>query len=273
MHQRVLAQALGLGSHVPVANWEKGKSFPPADKLPGIARALGQDVDRLFPRDGDPDLVDVRCDAGFTQGRAADLVDEVSSYRLGAAERGERRLDEVSVRPLADLYQVSVDELLAAQERSFGELVPVEPSRPRTLAEKLTELLQAAFSEEAPSSADVAAAVNMKVGGDAINSAEVEALRAGVPPDEVFTDVARTMAFEALGLYFNVSPLHFEDDRAMERRVLDDIRYLAEQHQIALAARGGEGGLSDDVVAVLGRLVADEFREQAGRQTPEERSA
>ncbi|WP_406498291.1 helix-turn-helix domain-containing protein [Streptomyces sp. NBC_00846] len=273
MHQRVLAHAIGLGSHVQVAKWEKGETFPPAEKLPGIARALGQDLDRLFPRDGDPDLVDVRCDAGFTQGRAADLVDEVSSYRLGAAERGERRLDEIAVRPLAELYQVSVDELLAAQKRSFGELVPVEPSRPRTLAEKLTELLQAAFPEGAPSSADVAAAVNLRVGSDAINSAEVEALRAGVPSEEIFTDVARAMAFEALGLYFNISPLHFEDDRVMERRVLDDIRYLAEQHQIALAARGGEGGLSDDVVAVLSRLVADEFREHDGRQTPGERSA
>ncbi|MFF5273759.1 helix-turn-helix domain-containing protein [Streptomyces sp. NPDC000133] len=273
MHQRVLAQAIGQASHVQVAKYEKGEIIPPAEKLPGIARALGQDLDVLFPRDGDPDLVDVRCDAGFTQGRAAELVDEVSSYRLGAAERGERRLDEVAVRPLAELYQVSIDELLAAQDRSFGKLVPVEPPRPRALAEKFTDLLQVAFPEGTPSSADVAAAVNTRVGSEAINSAEVEALRAGVPPEKIFTDVARTMAFEALGLYFNVSPLHFEDDRAMERRVLDDIRYLAEQHQIALAARGGEGGLSDDFVAVLSRLVASEIREHDGRQTPGGRSA
>ncbi|MFB6988600.1 helix-turn-helix domain-containing protein [Streptomyces sp. NPDC056178] len=269
MHQHQLAEDLGLGSHVQVARWESGKAFPAPEKLPAIAKALHQHLDDLFPRDGSPDLADLRCDAGFSQGSAADVVQEVSRFQLGAAERGRRRLDSSSLPAVARAYGVSVEDLVAAQDRSFGEFVPATATpAPQTLAEKLTELLQATFPEVVPSDADVAAGINAMVGSEAINAAQIEALRAGTPPDQIFTDAAQTMAFEALGLYFGVSPLHFQDDKAIERRVLDDIRYLAEQHQIALAARGGEGGVSDAFLAVLNELIDSEIREHGDRQPP-----
>ncbi|MEV7955209.1 helix-turn-helix transcriptional regulator [Streptomyces sp. NPDC088141] len=267
MHQRVLAEELGLASHVPLSRWEAGKAFPPQEKLPRIAKVLHQRIDDLFPRDGDPDLADLRCDAGLSQGGAADVIKAVSRFQLGAAERGRRRLDDSSLPAVARAYGVSVEELMAAQDRSFGEFVPPIASPPLTLAEKLAGLIREAFPEGDPSGADVAAAINATVGSDVINAGQVEALRAGTPPEAIFTDVARSMAFEAFGLHFGVSPLCFQPAEAMERRVLDDIRYLAEQHQIALAARGGEGGVSDAFLAVLNGLIANEVREQDGQRS------
>jgi transcriptional regulator with XRE-family HTH domain len=263
MHQRELAKELGLGSHVPVATWESGRGFPPAEKLPGIARVLGEDIDELFPRDGDPDLVDLRCDAGYSQSKTAELLKVVSRFQLGMAERGARRLDESAVPALADLYGVSVEELEAAQARAFGEVVPTEavvPTR-RTLADTLDELIGAAFPEDEPTAEDVAAAVNAKIGAEVLSAEQVAALLSGRPATEIFNDGVRAVVFEALGLYFDVSPMVFRDSQSIERRVLEDIRYLAAQHDITLAARGGEGGVSPAFLAVLNELVAGESGE------------
>lgn len=260
LHQSKLAEALGLGSHVSVAGWESGKSFPPAEKMPAIAQVLGMDIDDLFPRDGDPDLIDLRCDAGYSQGKAAELLAVVSRFQLGAAERGTRRLDESTLPSLADLYGVAVEQLVAAQARSFGEVVPsgVAPPDSQTLAGTLDELIDGAFQGEKRTAADVAEAINAKIGAEVITARQVAALLSGASATEVFSEGARTVVFEALGQYFGVSPMVFHDGKSADRRVLDDIRYLAARHDVTLAARGGEGGVSQAFLAVLNNLLASD---------------
>ncbi|MFF5727962.1 helix-turn-helix domain-containing protein [[Kitasatospora] papulosa] len=265
MHQRVLGREAGVGSHEPVARWESGKSIPPAEKLPAIARALGADIDVLFPRDGDPDLVDLRCDAGYSQSHAAELSEAVSRFRLGAAERGVRKLDEASLPDLAGLYGVTVEELQAAQRRSFGESAPtsepVESSGPQ-LADTLSELMEARFPDSRPGAGELAAAVNEKIGTEVLKPEHVDALLGGASAEDIFDDGARTVAFEALGLYFDVSPMVFHNGQSAQKRVLEDIRFLAAQHDVALAARGGEGGISPAFLAVLNKLLADDEGER-----------
>ncbi|MFJ9058527.1 helix-turn-helix domain-containing protein [Streptomyces sp. NPDC102409] len=259
MHQRVLGREVGVGSHEPVARWESGKSVPPAEKLPAIARALATDIDTLFPRDGAPDLVDLRCDAGYSQSHAADLLETVSRFRLGAAERGVRKLDEASLLGPARLYGVTVEELQAAQRRSFGEDVPTRETAStagKQLAEKLSGLMGEAFPGSPPTAGELAAAVNGKIGAEVLKAEQVDALLAGVSAEDIFDDGARTVVYEALGLYFDVSPMVFHDGQSAQRRVLEDIRFLAAQHDVALAARGGEGGVSPAFLAVLNELLA-----------------
>lgn len=261
MHQKVLGREAGVGSHEPVARWESGKSIPPAEKLPAIARALGVDIDTLFPRNGDPDLVDLRCDAGYSQSHAAEVTEAVSRFRLGAAERGVRKLDETSLPALAALYGVTVEELKAAQRRSFGEIAaaqePAEPSSPQ-LADTLSGLMQGAFPERRPTAAELAAAVNSKVSAEVLKAEQVDALLSGARAQDIFEDGARTVAFEALGLYFDVSPMVFHDGQSAQQRVLEDIRFLAAQHDVALAARGGERGVSPAFLAVLNKLLDED---------------
>ncbi|WSU65636.1 helix-turn-helix domain-containing protein [Streptomyces sp. NBC_01102] len=260
LHQRELAEAIGLGSHVPVAGWESGKSFPPAEKMPAIAQALGRDIDDLFPRDGDPDLIDLRCDAGYSQGKAAELLAVVSRFQLGAAERGTRRLDEAALPALADLYGVPVEGLVAAQARSFGEVVSPGVASPAswTLAGTLGDLIDGAFPDEKRTAVDVAAAINAKIGTEVVTPPQVAALLGGASAAEIFSDGARTVVFEALGQYFGVSPMVFHDGQSADRRVLEDIRHLAARHDVTLAARGGEGGISQAFLAVLNDLLASD---------------
>lgn len=255
--QRELAEALGLGSHVPVAGWESGKSFPPAEKMPAIAQALRRDIDELFPREGDPDLIDLRCDAGYSQGKAAEQVAGVSRFQLGAAERGTRRLDEEAVPELADLYGVSVDQLLAAQARAFGEAVPAVDA-PSASPVTLGELVDAAFPEANRTATDIAEAINTRAGADVLTTRHVAELLRGASPAEVFSGSASTVAFEAMGLYFGVSPLVFHDRPSADRRVLQDLRHLAARHDVVLAARGGEEGVSTAFLAVLNDLLTSD---------------
>ncbi|MGQ4453192.1 helix-turn-helix domain-containing protein [[Kitasatospora] papulosa] len=265
MPQRELGREVGVGSHEPVARWESGKSFPPAEKLPALARALRADIDILFPRDGAPDLVDLRCDAGYSQGKAAELVEAVNRFRLGAAERGVRRLDDACLPELAALYGVTAEELQAAQRRSFGEAVPVQEvvGPPCTqLAGTLAELIRGAFPEADPTAEDLAAAVNRKIGAEVLSAAQVDELLGGARAEDIFNDGARTVVFEALALYFDVSPMVFHDGQSVEQRVLEDIRFLAAQHDVTLAARGGEGGVSPAFLAVLNKLLASEEGKQ-----------
>jgi transcriptional regulator with XRE-family HTH domain len=53
LSQRDLAKLLGVSS-VAVFKWERGESFPSADKLPSLASALGVPIDELYSRDSPP---------------------------------------------------------------------------------------------------------------------------------------------------------------------------------------------------------------------------
>lgn len=57
-----------------VAGWELASSEPDQEKLPAIARVLKRDLDDLFPRDGQPDLKDLRCDAGLYRYEMAGII-------------------------------------------------------------------------------------------------------------------------------------------------------------------------------------------------------
>ncbi|MEW1687493.1 helix-turn-helix domain-containing protein [Streptomyces sp. NPDC091265] len=135
--QHEVAAGLGLTSHVAVARWEKGQRFPPAEKLVRIADIIGVPVDILFPREGPRDLVDLRCDAGYAQGAAADAVEGLTRHVLGDAEGGRRRLTDPSIlEALSALYGVGPGELEAAQDQTFGVFDPVAaPTRPHPLAD------------------------------------------------------------------------------------------------------------------------------------------
>ncbi|NEB88943.1 helix-turn-helix domain-containing protein [Streptomyces anulatus] len=264
VHRRELAAAVGSKSQAIVAGWETEKTFPPGEKLPTVAAVVRVDIDVLFPREGPCDLADLRCDAGYTQYAAAEEVG-ISKYGLSRAERGERRLDDAWIGPLAQLYGVKKDQLLAAQRLAFGEAVPA-PSSADLPALTLKLRAQVAGRPESESSPDlIAAGVNQEAGAEIIRGDQVDALLRGMPADRVFagTQAARAIAITGLASYFGVSELHFDDHA--ESRVLDDLRYLASRYNIALAARGGEGGVSPAMIAVLSDLLN---REQTDLSAP-----
>ncbi|MEU8507170.1 helix-turn-helix transcriptional regulator [Streptomyces brevispora] len=253
--QKQVAKSLGLSAHVSVARWEKGERFPPAEKMVGIAAILGVDVDKLFPREGPCDLVDLRCDAGYTQSAAAEEVEGLSRFVLGDAEGGRRRLDPDLIGPLSRLYGVDPDAFEAAEDRTFGVASPpAAPRKPPSLAEKLNGLTRKAFPGD-PAPEMLANAINAKT-GTRLTAAQVEALLAGASAADVFADGTPEVALTGIAAFFDVPHLALEDTAGVERRVLSDLQYLAAQHDVALVARGGDGGVSSAMLAVLNDLVS-----------------
>ncbi|MEU4587779.1 helix-turn-helix transcriptional regulator [Kitasatospora aureofaciens] len=265
LSQEALGRAEGVGVEQPtVAKWESGTTFPEPERLPAIARALGEPLNTLFPRDGEPDLADLRCDAGYPQKRTGELIGAKSHIPVSNAERGVRRLAVAYVPRLAEAYRVTERQLLAAQDRSFGvtSAAPVGASpAPRTLAEKLTYLLEATFPSSQPTDAEIAAAVNGHAGVDVISASAVKALRTGTPPpSEVLAGLAAGVILEGLAEFFGVTPLYFQSDEQLERQVVDAISLLAlrgSADDFALAARGGQGGLDPAMLAKISALVAE----------------
>lgn len=256
----VLAERIGV-SRPQVTIWETGKNFPSLDKLPAIARALGRPLDEMFPRDGAPDLVDLRCDAGLTQKDAGDVIG-TSHDPVLHAEKGRRRLDPSYVSALAVAYEVSEDELLAAQDRSFGVVAPRPPTAPvpETLAEKITHLLETTWPQGAPADADLARDINRRVGRPLLTGPQFQDLRTG---RRQMADVAASAAdeaalYEALAEVMGVSALFFQPDDAVARQVLAGIEVLAAGRKgVALAARGAEElGVSPEMLAALTEIIA-----------------
>lgn len=261
--QSQVAEALNVGGPA-VASWETGHSAPDEEKLPALARALGQELDVLFPRDGLPDLVDVRCDAGFAQYETAALIGTKSAVPVANAERGRRRLSEGFVQPLAHAYGVSVEELLAAQERSFGNEVPAPETPagrssevPQSLAEKITYLLDHSYpgDKTPPTDTEIARGVNQHAGAQVVSEADIRRVRTGAEP------TVSPVVSEGLAEVFGVSALYFEADSgdAAARQVMEALRFLASVRQGAVtqAAARGHGVLSDDALAFVNDLVAE----------------
>ncbi|MFG3136544.1 helix-turn-helix domain-containing protein [Streptomyces sp. NPDC048211] len=241
-----------------MAQWEREKRFPPAEKLVAIAALVNVDVDVLFPREGPCDLADLRCDAGYTQAAAAEKIDGLTRFTLGAAEGGRRRLNDGWVDPLAHLYGVSPEDLMAAQGQSFGEPASsAKYERPTNTAERLRGLAKEAFQDADPSPEAIAAAINAKAGASIVGAGQVAALLAGEPAAVVFKGGAQAVAVAAMASFFGVSELVLCDDTTARHRVLADLQFLAAQHNIALAARGGEGGVSGEMLTVLNDLIAE----------------
>ncbi|MDH6109507.1 transcriptional regulator with XRE-family HTH domain [Kitasatospora sp. MAP12-15] len=271
--QADVADALGVRRPT-VAKWESGETFPEAERLSALAATLGGTLDELFPRDGEPDLADLRCDAGYPQNRTGEIIGTKSHIPVSNAERGVRRLDPGYVPKLAQAYGVSEALLLAAQDRSFGELTPALGQRgqsaqartptphtptPQTLAEKIRYLLERTFSPaERPSDEAIAAAVNARAGRYVLGEAQVRALRTGEPPaPQVLAELPESLVYEGLSEVFGVSPLFFQSNEQVERQVVEGIQLMVHGTGLALAARGDQGGgLSAQAMAKINELVA-----------------
>ncbi|MFH0246168.1 helix-turn-helix domain-containing protein [Streptomyces sp. HK10] len=265
-----LANRIGV-ARPQISKWESGKSFPALEKLPAIAEALGRDLDDIFPRSGEPDLLDLRCDAGLTQKEASARIG-TSHIPVINAEKGRRRLDPQYVPLLAQAYGVTEEELLGAQDRSFG-VVTAAPNiastpLPRTLAEKIDYLLASTYAPaDVPGDTDLTEWVNARVGRALLTPEQFTALRCGRRTlAEVLPEHREQSAFYgALGETLGVSPLFFQPDDAVARQVMEGIRFLAAGgRDLALAARGAEElGVSPAMLAQLTALI-----EQAKLENP-----
>lgn len=270
--QSAVGDSLGVAGST-VAGWESGPTAPDPEKLPGLAKALGREVDDLFPRRGLPDLTDLRCDAGIYQYETAAIIGTKSAGPVAGAERGERRLKEKYLPALAQAYGVRVEDLLRAQERSIAKTLDedarpgedaaaVSASAPQTLAEKIGLLLDRSFPGEQgpPSDAEIAAAVNGHAGADVITAAGIEALRTGAE------ETASPVVVDALAGFFGVSRVYFQSDDVVAREVYEGLRALSAARKGGVGrvrARGaGPDGLSPEVLA----LVADLFAEMEPRE-------
>ncbi|MFB7148056.1 MULTISPECIES: helix-turn-helix domain-containing protein [Streptomyces] len=260
LHQKELAEMVGVSAPT-VARWESGQDFPKGEKLPAIAAALGQSLDVLFPHDGPLDLQLLRCDAGLSAAQAAAVIG-ASRVPVSNAESGRRRLSDAYVQPLAEAYGVTEEELLAAQDCSFGLLPRASrdehASAPRTVGEKINYLLQHGYvGQEAPSDEEIARIVNEHAGVAAVTADDIAALRTGATTEA--SDVVRAGLAEAL----QVDAALFQDDAEVDpaaREFLEALRFLGSIHRgqiLGLAARGNGGGLSAEMMAKINELVGE----------------
>ncbi|MFM9706500.1 helix-turn-helix transcriptional regulator [Streptomyces galilaeus] len=269
--QADVASALGAADST-VAGWELGSSVPDQEKLPALAGVLKKPLDVLFPRDGLPDLTDLRCDAGLYRYEMAAVIGTKSDGPVAGAEQGVRRLKDGYLPDLAEAYRVTVDEVKRAQERSMakargeeveGEAAATVEEPPRTLAEKITLLLERSYPSGAvPGDEEIAEAVNAYAGSQVTTAEKVEALRTGTDEAEAPAPVV----LEGLAQFFGVTRLYFEPDDAVARQVYEGLRLMsaAKSGKVGrVRARGlGTEGLSADVLSILNDL-ATEFEKKA----------
>ncbi|MEU6647105.1 helix-turn-helix transcriptional regulator [Saccharomonospora sp. NPDC046836] len=271
MHQRQLGELVGV-SGATVARWESGKDFPKGEKLPAIATALDEPLDELFPHEGPPDLQLLRCDAGLSVAEATEIIG-ASRGPVGNAESGRRRLNASYVKPLAVAYGVTEEELLAAQDRSFGIRTTSprddQEAAPRTVGEKINFLLQyGSTGEKALSDAEIAQLVNQHAPTAAVTAEGIGELREGTATeasDEVRAGLAHA---------FQVPPWLFGDDAELSPMIqefLEAVRFISSIQQgqvLGLAARGSEI-LSLKTMADINRLVGELRHKLSGVQDKE----
>jgi DNA-binding XRE family transcriptional regulator len=264
LKQTDVASRMGV-SGARVSSWEKGHSRPDPEKLPGLAEALRRNLDELFPRDGRPDLADLRADAGFTQAATRTVTGTSTAGPVAAAENAQRRLAQEYEEALAAAYRVSVEALRRAQDRSFGIDVP-EPDEPEprarddgeelpeTLAEKITYLL--AQLPMPLDDAQIAALGNDRAGRQVLTEELVCDLRTGVGTG------ADHDALDALAEALDTTPVIWSQDADVRRIIAETM--LLKGKIAAIAARGGEQqGLSADLLDFVLREV-DKARAEAG---------
>lgn len=249
-----LAQRLGVSQPV-VAKWEKGDNTPFYDRLPAIARALEADLDLLFPRVGAPDLSDLRCDAEMTLADAAAAIG-TSVTPVSKAEKGRQPLKSEHVDALATAYKVSREQLLAAQDRSFGaDPVSAAGASTQPFGARVDRALAAAFVDRpVPDDAELTRLVNQVAGRDLLAPGVLAALRAGgIAVESAFPSPADSAAFrEALATVLGVPPVALLSDQAVAQTVVEGLLALAGRDQLALAARGAEAhGVAPDMLATL----------------------
>ncbi|GAA1918696.1 helix-turn-helix domain-containing protein [Streptantibioticus ferralitis] len=262
LRQADLASALGL-SKTPIVDWEDGKAAPHPDRLPAVAKALKQDIDTLFPRLSPPDLSDLRADAGYTQAQAAKALG-IHRPPLSNAENGKRRLPADLMPRVADLYEVSLEEMEAAQDRSFGILTStphITDQTPRTLPEKIRFLLdnRRQVTDEA-----IASAINDKARAEVIKPATVKALRTeDLAAGKALEGLPTAAVFEGLSEAFGVPPFFFQSGEEIEAQLMERLRFLSliRSEGVRVAARGAHKGISSDMLATVSELILRETTE------------
>lgn len=249
-----LGAAVGV-TGAAVARWESGRDFPKAERFPAIAAALRQSLDGLFPHDGPADLQLLRCDAGLSMAQAAEVIG-TSRVPLRNAEMGKRRLQDAFVRPLADAYGVTQEELLAAQDRSFGVGSP-RPPAPRLVGEKIDYLLEHwPAGQDPPSNEEIARAVSAHA-GTATTAADVEALRRGDvtdPSEEIRAGLAHALQVDE-AVFADDTEVNLETQEFME--ALRFLGSIQEGKILGLAARGNERGLPSEMIRTINQLVGE----------------
>lgn len=266
LSQSDIAAGVGVATSS-VAGWEADNpTSPDPERLPALARVLGRELDDLFPRTGLPDLTDLRCDAGLYLKDTSAILGTKSTGPVKYAERGERRLKDRYVAPLAAAYGVSETELLRAQERSIakaqgatedrdtGEEQAAAVGPPGSLAEKITFLLERSFpgQQQPPSDAEIAEAVNAHAGFEITSAEDVHGIRVGELKD------APPLVLEGVATFFGVSPMYFQPDDAVAQQVYEGLRLLSASRRGAVGrvrARGGAQGLPADVLSIVNDLV------------------
>ncbi|MFJ3182528.1 helix-turn-helix domain-containing protein [Streptomyces sp. NPDC086796] len=268
LKQKDLGAMIGVSGPA-VARWEGGDDFPKGEKLPAIAAALGQDLDTLFPYDGPADLQLLRCDAGLSVAQAAEVI-HTTRVPVSNAESGRRRLQDAYVGPLAHAYGVTEEELLAAQEVSFGTRPSEQTPAPRTVGEKVNYLLKRSYAgQTAPSDEQIAKAVNEHAGSASTTAAEIAAIRAGATTD--VSAAVRAGVAHAL----QADPALFQDDSEISpaaRQAFEAfqfIRSIEEGQILGLAARGNHTGLSAGTMAKINEIVGELKNKLPGVQNPE----
>lgn len=267
--QGFIAEGLGV-REAAVAKYEGGETTPPPEKLPKLAALVEMDLNELAPRHGLPNLADLRCDAGYTQKETPAFIGTSSPSPIRKAEGGVRRLSEDFVQPLAVAYGVTLQELLAAQERSFGNEVPaVVPdvpaaapvlmaaaAPPQTIAEKITYLLERTYvPANRPSDEDLARAANKAAGRLLLNEQLVRALRTG-EQTEAGDDV-----LDALAAAMDVPPVFFRSNDREVAQIVARIKNVRQDFGV-MAARGGESG---GVPPELMQFISDTFAGLLGK--------
>ncbi|MFG3348715.1 helix-turn-helix domain-containing protein [Streptomyces sp. NPDC048018] len=258
LSQKELGAKVGVKGPA-VSRWEDGQEFPKGEKLPALAAAVGQPLDDLFPTDGPADLQLLRCDAGLSIAQAAEVIN-ASRVPVSNAESGRRRLSETYVKPLAQAYGVTEEELLAAQDVSFGirpEASRDGPATPRTVGEKINYLVQHGYvGQEAPSNEEIARLVNEHA-GTAVTTDDIVALREGVTTEA--SDAVRAGLAHALQVNVGL----FQDDNelgAEDRQFLESLVFLGSIRRgqiLGLAARGNGRGLSAEMMAKINEVVGE----------------
>ncbi|MFG2836074.1 helix-turn-helix domain-containing protein [Streptomyces zaomyceticus] len=259
LSQKEVGAAVGVKAPA-VSRWEDNQEFPKGEKLPALAAAVGQPLDVLFPNDGPADLQLLRCDAGLSVTQAAEVI-KASRVPVSNAEGGRRRLNEAYVKPLAEAYGVTEEELRAAQDVSFG-LRPEGshdiPAAPRTVGEKINYLVQHGYvGQEAPSDEEIARLVNEHAGGTAVTTDDIGALRAGTATEA--SEAVRAGLAHAL----QVDAGLFQDDAELNpdaRGFMEALQFLGSIHHgqiLGLAARGNGLGLSAEMMAKVNELVGE----------------
>ncbi|MFJ4703035.1 helix-turn-helix domain-containing protein [Streptomyces sp. NPDC088768] len=261
LKQKELGEKVGV-SAASVTRWELGEDFPKGEKLPAIAAALGEPLDVLFPYEGRADLQILRCDAQLSVAQAAAVIG-ASRVPVSNAESGRRRLQDAYVGALAHAYGVTEEELLAAQDVSFGSRQAAPPRNehpptPRTVGEKINYLLQQGYTDRTPPSDEqIAWAVNDHTGMPSTTAEDIAALRMGRVTD--VPDAVRA----GLAHAFQADVALFQDDAEItpEARELVEavqfVRSIREGDILGLAARGNEAGLSPAAITAINKVLGE----------------